>query len=294
MENRYRIPKQIIKGFIVDGTKKSQSKKRNIFIMGCMAGMFIAFGACCSSAAMFGIKDPGMAKLVAGTIFPVGLMLIILVGGELFTGDCLMIMGALDKKYRAATMLYKLVVVFVSNMIGAAVVVVLVYFSGQLNMSDGTLGAYAIKVAYTKVNMNYSAAFTSAILCNILVCLAVLMAYSATDVTGKVFAVFFPILAFVVGGFEHCVANMYYIPVGMLSLNNETYKNMAMKIYGLTESHLSTLNIGNYVTHSILPVTLGNVIGGMLFIGVPLYVLYKNQEKIEKESNIQSIGKMYS
>ena len=236
MESRIKIPKQIVDGFVSDGFKKTQNSNKKILIFGFMAGMFIAFGACCSSAAAFGIANAGLAKLVAGTIFPVGLMLIVLIGGELFTGDCLMIMGCLSRKYTAVAMIKKLVLVFFSNMLGAVLVAMLVYFSGQYDLSAGALGAYTIKVAYGKVSLSFSRALVSGILCNIIVCLAVMMAAAATDVVGKLFGVFFPILAFVIGGFEHCVANMYYIPAGILALQNESYKAQAMDYMAIQQN----------------------------------------------------------
>lgn len=115
----------------------------------------------------------------------------------------------------------------------------------------------------------------SGILCNILVCIAVLMAGVAKDIPGKILAIFFPIMAFVIGGYEHCVANMYYIPAGILATTNDMYRETAMSAYGYTEAQLSSLNIQSFVTASLVPVTIGNIIGGMLFVSVPLYVLHR-------------------
>lgn len=149
---------------------------------------------------------------MAGVIFPVGLMLIVFLGGELFTGNCLIIMDVFDKRVTWAGLFRDLFIVFFSNLIGALCVDVLIVFSGNLNYSGGLLGAYTIKVAVSKIAISPVQGITSGILCNILVCLAVLMATSARDIAGKVWAIFFPICAFVVGGFEHCVANMFYTP----------------------------------------------------------------------------------
>ena len=279
MENNFKIPKQIVDGYILDGAKKMNHKTHNVVLMGFLAGMFIAFGACCSSAAVYGIANPGVAKLVAGVIFPVGLMLIILIGGELFTGDCLLAMGVMSKKFRAQAMIKKLALVFFSNMLGAVLIAMLVYFSGQYDMGDGALAAYTIKVAYGKATLDVTRAFTSGILCNIIVCFAVLLAYSATDVTGKLLAVFFPIMAFVIGGFEHCVANMYYIPAGIIANSNPQYQEKSMELYGYSANQLSQLNIQNFLIRNLLPVTLGNIVGGMVFVGLPLYLLHVKSKK---------------
>ena len=291
MENKYRVPKQMVEGFLTDGTKKAQNSIRNIMLLGFMAGMFIAVGACCSSAAVFGIENAGLAKVVAGVIFPIGLMLIVLIGGELFTGDCLMFMGVLAGKYRIRSMFRVLALVFVSNMMGAVLVAGLVFLSGQYDLGGAALGAYTIKVAVGKASLSFSKAITSGILCNVIVCLAVLMAYCATDVVGKLFAVFFPIMAFVIGGFEHCVANMYYIPAGVFAASNDTYRQQAMGLYGLTASQIDSINLQNFFLTNLVPVTLGNMIGGMLLIGVPLFLLHvKKSDKAESNHPFNKIA----
>ncbi len=277
IENQFKTSKELEYGYMKAGVKKAESNKTTLFILGIFAGMFIAFGACCSMAASHGIADAGLAKLAAGVIFPVGLMLIVLVGGELFTGDCLMILGVMHGKYTVERMVRKLTLIWASNFVGALIVVVLIAFSAQLDMSGGLLGAYTIKIAYTKASIPFFTAFVSGIVCNIIVCATVLMAYGANDVIGKIGAIFFPILLFVVGGFEHCVANMYYLPAGLLAISNEKYLALASETYGLGAQQLATLTLPHILLQNILPVTLGNIVGGTLFIGLPLYLLYGNK-----------------
>lgn len=277
MENLFNTPKQILEGNISAGVTKATTNIFKLFLLGIMAGAFIAFGASSSSLAVHSLSDVGLARTLAGSIFPVGLMLIVFIGGELFTGDCLMITGLLDKKYSVLSVIKVLVLVFISNFIGSMIVVLLVNYSGQYNYTAGGLGAYTIKVAMGKVNLSPMQAVTSGILCNMLVCLAVLMASSARDIGGKVWAIFFPILAFVVGGYEHCVANMYYIPAGIVAKANPVYAAKAQELYQYSEEQLAALNWGSFVTRNLIPVTIGNILGGMVFIGLPLYLIHKSK-----------------
>ena len=154
---------------------------------------------------------------------------------------------------------------------------VLVYFSGQFNFTDGLLGAFTIKVALSKVSLSFETAFVSGILCNVFVCMAVLMAGSAKSAGCKVWASFFPIMAFVVSGFEHCVANMYYIPAGILALGNEKYVEKAISEYGITTEQLSKLNWGSFFIMNEFPVTLGNIVGGSIVMGIMVYLVHKRE-----------------
>lgn len=250
-----------------------------LVVLGILAGMFIALGGAASSVAMHAIPNVGLARLVGGCIFPVGLMMIVFLGGELFTGDCMLMFGILDRKVKVLSALRVLVIVWISNLIGALIISGLVYLSGQFGYTDGLLGAYTIKVAYGKANMSFVPAFTSGILCNIFVCGAVLVAAAAKDVAGKVWGIFFPIMAFVVSGYEHCVANMYYIPAGIFAASNEKYVDAAIRQYGLTNEQISSVNWSNFFLTSSIPVTLGNMVGGMIFVSAALYfVHYKNNK----------------
>lgn len=276
MENSLYTPLQVMQKIIQAGEKRVSIGIIRCIILGIMAGGFIALGAATSSVAAHGIADVGTSRLVTGVVFPVGLMMIVLVGGELFTGDCLMVAGVWKKKYSVMNMLKTLGIVWLSNLIGAVIITVLIAFSGIYNYSDGALGAFFIKIANSKCTIDPMTAVCSGILCNILVCIAVLMATSAKEVVGKIMAVFFPIMAFVVGGFEHCVANMFYIPAGIMAALNPTYVDKANELYGISAEQIS-----NNVTiigffQNIIPVTIGNVIGAMVFIALPLYFIHRN------------------
>ena len=285
MESTYSAistPPQIVAANMNAAKGKTELPLLRMILLGIFAGMFIAGGASASSLAMHAISNVGLARFVAGAIFPVGLMMIVFVGGELFTGDCLMIMGCVHGKFSAGKMIKVLVVVFLSNLLGSVLFAELVNLSGQYNYSGGLLGAFTIKVAMGKVSMSFAQAFASGILCNIFVCMAVLMAMAAKDIAGKVWAIFFPILAFVVSGYEHCVANMYYIPAGIFAKANSAYASLAMESYGYTTLQLESLNWTNFVVRNLIPVTLGNIVGGMVFVGLPLYFIHAQKLKADK------------
>lgn len=277
MENNFNTPAQVFEANMKAGEGKVQLPLLKCILLGLMAGAFIAFGGATSSAAIHNISNQGVAKALAGTIFPVGLMMIVFVGGELFTGDCLMLAGVVDKRFSALQLIKTLIIVWFSNMAGAILIAALVYYSGLLDYTSGALGAFTIKVAYGKCTITPFKAICSGILCNILVCIAVLMATAARDIAGKVWAIFFPICAFVVGGWEHCVANMFYIPAGIIAATNDTYVAKAEELYGFTAAQISaSVNVGGFISN-LIPVTIGNILGGMVFVALPLYVIHKKK-----------------
>lgn len=273
---------QVLKGNIDTEVKRAKMSIGRLLLFGIMAGMFIALGASASSVAMHSTAGVGLSRFIGGCIFPIGLMLIVFLGGELFTGDCLIILGIFDKKVRVLSTLKVLVLVWAANLVGAVVIALLVFASGQLGYTNGLLGAFTIKVALGKATMSFGSAFTSGILCNIFVCGAVLMASAAKDAGGKIWAMFFPIMAFVVSGYEHCVANMYYIPAGILAASNETYRQVAMETYGFSAQQLEALDWKHFFVDSSIPVTLGNMVGGMIFVGLLLYLVNKQGIKEEQ------------
>lgn len=273
MENSFYTPSEVVKSNIKSAVAKANLPLAKMILLGVMAGAFIAFGGAASSVAAHGVADVGLARSIAGAIFPVGLMLVVFTGSELFTGNSLMIMAVMDKKITLLKMIRNLVVVYFANFVGALIIDVLVFLSGQFDFSGGGLGAYTIKVALAKTSIAPVTAVISGILCNILVCLAIVLAGTAKDSIGRIFGIFFPIAAFVVCGFEHCVANMFYIPAGMLAATNTAYVQKAQELYGITAQQCSSLT--HFAgTESLLFVTIGNIIGGVLFVGVVLYMAH--------------------
>lgn len=273
-------PKETVEQYINGSIAKSKLSTGKVIGKSIFAGMMIAMGAACSNVAVHAIDNVGVARLVAGCVFPVGLMMVILMGAELFTGDCLMAMAVSDKKITLAQFAKVLVLVYIGNFIGGFLAAAAMYCSGQFNYSAGRLGAYTIKVALGKVSLTPIQGIASGILCNILVCAAVLIAMSSKDVSGKLLASFFVIMPFVTGGFEHCVANMYYISAGLIAKLNPAYVEAADNVYGLTD--LTALGIKGFLINNLVPVTIGNIIGGSLCIGLAMYYLnYKESKKKE-------------
>lgn len=276
-------PKEIIDKYVQGTSNKTTMSAVNILAKAVFAGAMIAMGAASSSVAAHNITQVGLARLVSGVVFPVGLMMVILLGAELFTGDCLMVTALPEKKITFGKLVQLLVLVYVGNFIGSFLLCELVYLSGQYDYSAGLLGAYTIKVALGKATLSPIAGITSGILCNVLVCAAVLMALAAKDVTGKLMASFFTIMLFVVGGYEHCVANMYYITAGIIAKGNPMYVDVAMSQYGITAEKLDQLNISNMLINNLLPVTVGNIIGGSLVLGLPLYFLTRDRKQEQQK-----------
>lgn len=276
MNNLMLTPAETFAANMKTQAAKAKMPLWRLILLGIMAGAFIALGAAGSNVAMHNISNVGVSRLVGGCIFPVGLMMIVFVGGELFTGDCLMGNAFLAKKCTALDVVRLLVVVWFANLAGSLMIALLVFASGQLGFSGGILGAFTIKVAYGKATIAPGAAVASGILCNIFVCGAVLLANSAKNAAGKVWGIFFPIMIFVVSGYEHCVANMYYIPAGILAASNPAYVATAGELYGLTpEAIASGLTWNNFFLHSSPWVTLGNILGGMVVMGFVYFFVYK-------------------
>jgi formate/nitrite transporter len=272
ISNSFNSQGEVAQITIQAAINKSKMSTAKTFCLAILAGAFIALGAAASSVAMHDVSNVGLARLLAGCIFPTGLILIVVVGGELFTGNCLMIEAILAKKVTWGAWIRNLVLVYLGNLVGSLLVVIAVVLSTQLDYTGGGLGAFSIKVALAKESLPFAAAFASGILCNVLVCAAVLGAFAARDITGKIVAIFFPIMAFVLAGYEHCIANMYYITAGIVAAANPAYAAKAAALYGIDDGKLASLDwlgmLGN-----LAPVTLGNIVGGVL-IGIICYAAF--------------------
>lgn len=270
---------ETIDGYIEGAVAKTKNPLWKFILLGIMAGFFIGAGAAISNVAMHSIPSVGAARLVAGCTFPIGLMMIVFLGGELFTGDCMIAMACLRGKVKVTKMIGILILVWITNLAGGLLMALLIAHSGQLAYSNNLLGAFTIKLAVGKAGIDFGTGVCSGILCNIFVCAAVLMAAMAKDMAGKIMAIFFPIMSFVIGGFEHCVANMYYIPAGIFAAGNAAYAEVAAKEYGITKDQLASLNWGTFFVNNELPVTIGNIIGGMVCISLVLVLLNRKQKE---------------
>lgn len=276
-------PKEIIDINMSSAVNKANLRLRKMMVLGILAGMFIALGGVASQTASHAITNVSAAKIAAGAVFPIGLLMIVLVGGELFTGNCLMIMATMDKQIRFRRFMRNLIGVFVANTMGALLIAILVYFSGNLDTNGGALGGYAISVAVEKVSHSTIRGIASGFLCNIFVCMAVLKGAAAKEVAGKIQATWFPIFAFVICGFEHIVANMYFIPIGLMAKGNPLYVEQAEAVYGVTAEKLATLTVGN-IWNNFIPVTIGNLLGG-IFIGIMLYFVNVHVDRLPESKH---------
>ena len=257
--------------------KKTNARVYKLIILGILAGVYIGFGgAIATLVATDAVKilGLGLGKFFIGAVFSVGLMLVVIAGAELFTGNNLMLMSALDGHVPFSRVVYKWVVVYIANFIGSIFLVALIFNTGLWRSSNFATGVTALKIANAKVNLAWGEAFTRAILCNILVCLAVWMALASQNIIGRIWAIFFPIMTFVALGFEHCIANMYFIPLGILLKGTEAANQAGL--------NLVNLNWGSMFINNLIPVTLGNVVGGALIVGYLYWIVYVKPEPDEK------------
>jgi len=257
------------------GVAKATSPWLTVFVLGILAGAYIAFGGLLSTTVTFDMASKwgiGFSKIIAGATFSVGLMLVVIAGAELFTGNNLMVSSVMAREITFNNMLTRWGVVYLANFIGSIFLALLFYFSGLWKTGDGALGAAAVKIAYNKVTLSFGEALWRGIGCNWLVCLAVWMALASRQTIGKIFAIFFPIMAFVAIGFEHSVANMYFIPTGILLSHLAGMSN----IPGVDLNHLTWTN---FFLNNLLPVTIGNIIGGVVFVGLSYWGAYLRPTK---------------
>ena len=249
------------------GAKKAAISVMEAVVLGIMAGVYIGFGAALATLVAHDagkVLGLGLTKLVVGGVFSVGLMLVVIAGAELFTGNNLMVAGALGREYGWRRMLNRWTIVYLANFVGAAGLAYMMYQTGLWKAASYAVGAKAIAMADAKVHLAFGEAFFRAVGCNWLVCLAVWMALSAKEIAGKILAIFFPIMAFVALGFEHCVANMYFVPMGIFLKG--TPAAVGMNLDGLTWS--------SFVTVNLVPVTIGNIVGGAIFVGTAYWWVY--------------------
>lgn len=280
MENRnYYMPPEIADVAIGAGIKKVSTPYFKEFILAILAGAFIAFASEGSNMAAFNLfanpETYGLGKALAGSIFGTGLMLVIVAGGEMFTGQTLILAAVMDGRVKLSQMLTNWTLVWIGNLVGSLFLAYMMVHSGLFNSGDSVLGAMTIKIAAYKTSLPFMSAFYLGIMCNWLVCLAVWMSFAAKDIVGKLFAIFFPIWLFITSGFEHCVANMYYIPAGILAKSNPQWVEAASS-YGVTPEKLDHLNWYTFFMQNELPVTLGNIVGGAILVAGVYWYVYKN------------------
>ncbi len=277
-------PKELVKNCLDTATVKAQLSISKMLVLGMLAGAYIAFAAEGSTMAVHDLSSIGMGRFLAGVIFATGLILVVICGAELFTGNVLLWAGVLEGEIQFPAMLRNWFWVYIGNFWGALLLAYLMNASGLWFYNNGLYGAAVIKTAVAKVNLTFGEAFARGILCNWLVCLAVWMSYAAKDLTGKILGIFFPIMLFITSAFEHSVANMYYLSAGLLAKADPlllSASNVGSKISSLTPY---AMLVGN-----LLPVTLGNIVGGALLVGSLYWFVYGSKcNRKEKRGVVKS------
>jgi formate transporter len=257
------------------GVKKAALDRASMFALAVLAGAFIALGAMFATTVLAGAGDAlpyGVGRLLAGVVFSLGLILVVVGGAELFTGNNLIVMAWASGKVSTALLAQNWLVVYLGNFVGAVATAALVYASGQFAFGGGGVGAAALATANAKTGLGFGQAVALGVLCNALVCLAVWLTYSARTTTDRILAIIPPITAFVAGGFEHSVANMYFIPVGLLIKAGAPDSFWAA--VGKTAASHPDLTWERFLVGNLLPVTLGNVGGGTLLVGAVYWFIY--------------------
>lgn len=271
-------PHEMAKKAVDIGIRKSMTDFWSMLFLAVRGGAFIGLGAMLATvvATGGGSLPFGITKLLMGLVFCTGLILIVIGGGELFTGNALIFMAVLDRKITLGRMLRSWLIVYLGNFIGALILTFLMFLTRQYTFSHGELGLLALNIAESKTSLAFLPAMALGIMCNILVCMAVWLTYSTRSTSGKILAIIFPITAFVAAGFEHSVANMYFIPIALM------IKNYASPTFftaiGKTAADFPNLTIKNFFLANLLPVTIGNIIGGALIVGFVYWFIYLRKD----------------
>lgn len=255
------------------GTNKAKLRFGPMFILAILAGIYIGFGGVFSTLVATqtnSVWPYGFVKMLQGLVFSLGLILVIIGGAELFTGNMLMIIPFLQRKISIGELLRNWGSVYLGNFIGSLILALMIVLSGFPNFSNGLVGETMVKIADAKLHFSFLQAFMLGTLCNILVCLAVWLCYAANSLVDKAVAIIFPVSAFIAAGFEHSIANMYLIPAGLLvkSLNPTLFSQVAVDP--------SAFSLVNFLTQNLIPVTLGNMIGGSLFVGIAYFLIFSS------------------
>ena len=264
-------PIDIAREIVEIGKKKAHLPASSTAILSILAGIYIAIAGQAMITVTHdaaGSVGTGLARLLGGSVFSLGLILVVLAGAELFTGNSLMVVGWLERKLNLKALAKNWSIVYIGNLIGSILIVYLVFFSGIWMINGGAVGKYALSIAVSKADLGFWSALVRGIGANWLVCVAVWLAISGGTTRDKILGIYFPITAFVLLGFEHSIANMFFLPMGLLLKG-------VVSVPGASSLTLSTAIFNN-----IIPVTIGNIIGGVLFVAVPYWMVYlKNHNK---------------
>lgn len=271
------LPAEIAEKAEQIGVQKTRLDAVTLLVLAVLGGAFIALGGMFATTALAGAEGHlpfGVARLLAGLVFCLGLILVVVGGAELFTGNTLMVIACVSQCVRLTEMLRAWLIVYAGNLLGGLGTAALVFLSGQYLSGKGSVARVALDIAQGKVQLPFERALFLGILCNVLVCLAVWLSYGARTTSDKVLAVLFPVSAFVVAGFEHSVANMYLIPLGLLI--KEGAPDSLWSQIGALPSDYADLTWAGFVLN-LVPVTIGNIIGGGLLVGGVYWFIYLRQ-----------------
>ena len=257
------------------GVKKATMGLRTTSVLAVLAGAFIALGAIFATTVATGAGDQltfGVAKLLTGLVFCLGLILVVVAGAELFTGNNLIVMAWANRHISTFQMLENWAIVYLGNFVGSIATALLMFLARQYMFGNGGVGLTALNIAQTKCSLDFLQALALGIMCNALVCLAVWLCYSARTTTDKILSILFPITAFVAAGFEHSVANMYFIPIGLFIKMGAPAS--FWQLIGKTAADYPNLTWTNFLLANLIPVTLGNIIGGSVMVGLVYWFIY--------------------
>lgn len=268
-------PAEVAKNYIATGKAKVNTPIAKMLILAILAGAFIGFGGVSSTTVAVSIPEASLGKFIGACVFPGGLTMVLLAGSELFTGNCLLTIPLLEKEIRVSGMLKNWIVVYIGNLIGGLLVAAGVVFGHMPSLFGNGMAVSVISTAVTKCSLSFGDAFIKGILCNFLVCIAVWISFAAKDVVGKIVGLFFPIMMFVLCGFEHSIANMYFIGSGLFAKTNPVFAQAAAE----AGVDMSVLTWGNFFGKNLLPVTLGNIVGGAICVGCAYWFIYLRKRK---------------
>lgn len=264
------------------GVAKTEMDAGRLFVLAVLAGAFISMGALFSTVVTAGgATSPGVSRLLGGVAFSLGLVLVVVGGAELFTGNTLVIIAFASRRVRLVRLLRNWGIVYLGNAVGAIATAWLVVLSRRLEAGDGSIGIRALDIAAAKTSISAGDAFVSGILANTLVCLAVWMSMSARSVTDKVVAVVPPVAAFVAAGFEHSVANMYFVPAALFQ--RLVARADFWTATATSADHYRSITWSRFTIHNLIPVTLGNIVGGAVLVGLTYWFVYLRPSDVNSD-----------
>ncbi len=280
MAKNFLTPAETAQSFIVIGNAKVKMPVSKIIVSSFLAGAYIAFAAQLMTTVthdMAGYFGVGFSSFIGGSVFGIALVLVLVAGSDLFTGNCLLSMGWLNGDLRTHQVINNWTIVWLGNFLGGLFLVWMMYTSNIWDGHGGQIGAQAVAIAYKKTQLTFWEAFTRGIGCNWLVCLAVVIVAAGQDTMGKILGAWFPVMAFIASGFEHCIANMFIIPAGLVAKLDPTIASVVMEKHPTWD--LNLLNMHSFLIGNLMPVTLGNIVSGAVLVGGIYWFLYVKDAK---------------